>query len=231
MKADVADDLTIELQLLTLALAAGINDAMTFPDYRVFVSNQTGNTALLAVGALGLSSESHYLPNIAVSLGVFILGGLVFGQIGAHVGRRRKAWLLATNAVQTAIIFVGVALRQWFAGSEQRGAHAWAVIAFLAFASGGQVAMARTVDLPQIPTAMVTSAYVDMLTDPDILSLHNRPRNRRLSFVLCLLVGSFIGACTYAYADPTLALFLAAILKTAVTISFLYNRTVDEEIA
>ncbi len=49
---DVADDLSLEIQLMGLALAAGINDATTFPDYHVFASNQTGNTALLAVGAL-----------------------------------------------------------------------------------------------------------------------------------------------------------------------------------
>lgn len=228
LKRDVADDAVIECQLLILALAAGINDATTFSDYHVFVSNQTGNTALLAVGALGISKGTVDLPNVAFSLSLFIAGGLIFGQIGDHLGRRCKGWLIATNALQTAIMFAGVALRKWLPESHE-GLHAWAVIALLAFASGGQVAMARTVDVPQIPTAMVTSAYIDFLTDPGIFMLHNRPRNRRLLLVVCLILGSFIGASSYALVEPALALLLATICKTVVCFSFLFSRAVDSD--
>lgn len=222
LNMDVADDAYLEAQLLALALAAGINDATTFPDYRVFVSNQTGNTALLAVGALDLGTESVDLPNVAMSLSLFVAAGLIFGQVGDHIGRRRKAWLLATNTVQTALMLAAAAFRQWLP-EQHKGPYAWAVIVLLAFASGGQVAMARTVNLPQIPTAMVTSAYIDLFADPDILTPRNRPRNRRLLFIVALVVGSFIGAGAYAMVEPALPLLLASLCKAAVCVSFLFN--------
>lgn len=223
---DVADDAYIEAQLLALAFAAGINDATTFPDYRIFVSNQTGNTALLAIGTLGIGRESVDLPNVALSLSLFIAAGLIFGQVGDRLGRRRKAWLLTTNILQTALMFAAAALRKWLP-EEHEGPHAWAVIVLLAFASGGQVAMARTVNLPQIPTAMVTSAYIDLFADPDIFAFHNRPRNRRFLFIVSLVVGSFVGAAAYATVEPALPLLLASLCKTAVCISFLFNQVIS----
>lgn len=226
---DIADDIFIEIQLITLAFAAGINDATTFPDYHVFVSNQTGNTALFAVGAFSLAGENPDLANIGVSLGLFIAAGLILGQIGDHVGRRRKAWLLTTNAFQTVVMIAGAALRKWLSDGNHRGPHAWSVIALLAFSSGGQVAMARTLNMPEVPTAMVTSAYIDFLVDPQIISRHNRPRNRRLFFVLSLVTGSFVGAASYKMVEPALAIFLASLLKLFVFISFFFNRTVDTE--
>ena len=226
---NIADDIVLESQLIVLALAAGINDATTFPDYHIFVSNQTGNTALLAVGALGISKETVDLPNVAFSLGLFIVGGLLFGQIGDRIGRRRRAWLLASNAAQTAITFVATALYHWLPNTDDAQPNAWAVISLLAFASGGQVAMARTVNMPQIPTAMVTSAYIDFLVDPDLFHRGNRPRNRRFFFVVSLVIGSFIGASAYAYVGAALSLLLNGICKAFVCLSFLFNKSLELE--
>lgn len=222
---DVADDTYIEAQLLALALAAGINDAATFPDYHLFVSNQTGNTALLGVGALGLSPDIVILPNVGMSLGLFIAAGLIFGQVGDRVGPRHKVWLITTNILQTALMYAAAALRKWLPNAHSHeGPSALDVIALLAFASGGQVAMARTVNLPQIPTAMVTSAYIDLFADADLFAtVHNRPRDRRFLFIISLLVGSFVGASAYARVGPALPLLLAAVCKTGVCASFFFN--------
>jgi hypothetical protein len=100
LNEDISDEALLELELMGLALAAGINDATTFPDYHVFASNQTGNTALLAVGALGLGGELLDLKNVGFSLGFFIVGGYALGQIGDAIGRRKRGYLLATNLIQ-----------------------------------------------------------------------------------------------------------------------------------
>ena len=209
-----------------LALATGIVDATVFPDYRIFASNQTGNTALLAVGAIGLGAQIIDLSNVGFSLGMFILGGYCLGQLGDACGRKRRAWLLATNIIQTLMVFAAAAVRKWLPGSDIRPL-AWIVISLVAFASGGQVAMARTVDVPEITTAMVTSAYIDLLVDPNLFRLRNRPRNRRFFFVISLLVGSFLGASAYKYVEPALALLLAALCKTGICAAFLFNRQAD----
>lgn len=86
-------------------------------------------------------------------------------------------------------------------------------IALLAFASGAQVALARSIHLPEITTAMVTSAYIDLLIDSKILKKNNRSRNRRFFFVFCLVLGSFIGAVAYRYMSPAFALYLSGTVK------------------
>ncbi len=64
--------------------------------------------------------------------------------------------------------------------------------------------MARSVNVPEITTAMVTSAYIDLLVDPDLFRLKNRPRSRRFFFVCSLITGSFIGASGYKFVGPAL---------------------------
>lgn len=224
LNTQVGPDALLEFELMGLALAAGINDATTFPDYRVFASNQTGNTALLAVGALGLvDREAVDLNDVAVSLGLFILGGSSFGQLGHAVGRTRRWWLLFTNILQTLLVFAAAALRKWV-DSDRHSPARYAVIALLAFASGAQVAMARTVNVPEITTAMVTSAYIDFFVDPNLLARHNRPRNRRLIFVLALLGGSFIGALGYKSVGPAFSLLLAGLCKLVIVMLLFLNR-------
>jgi hypothetical protein len=108
-----------------LSLAAGINDAATFPDYHIYVSNQSGNTVLLAVRALGLGGELFDLRGVGFSLGFYILGGWVLGQLGNRWGRNRRAWLSAANIVQTLFVFTAAACASgWLSStvSDRRGA-------------------------------------------------------------------------------------------------------------
>jgi uncharacterized membrane protein YoaK (UPF0700 family) len=217
----ISVDLLLEIELLTLALATGIMDATSFPDYHVFASNQTGNTAILAVGALGIGGDLVNLKNAGMSLGCFIAGGLIFGQLGNAVGPRRRIWLLASNWFQTILIFVATALQRFLPHSASVSL---GIVALLAFASGGQVAFARTIDVPEITTAMVTSAYIDVAVGVHPMKLNDRPRNRRILFILNLLVGSFIGAAAYRFAGPSLAFLLAAVVKMGVSIAFFFNK-------
>lgn len=128
-----------------------------------FASNQTGNSVLLAVGVAGILDSSIFsLPNIGVSLSAFVLGGFVLGQLGNYFGPRRRWWLVLTNALQTAMVFAAVGMQYRFGiniPGERRLGIDLAVIALLAFSSGGQVAMARALQMTEITTAMATAAY------------------------------------------------------------------------
>ncbi|KAK5936758.1 hypothetical protein PMZ80_011021 [Knufia obscura] len=223
LNQQVAPDVLLESELMILALAAGINDATTFPDYRVFASNQTGNTALLAVRALGLAEDAIDLQNVGFSLGMFIIGGFCLGQLGHYFGRTRRSWLVVTNGIQTSLVLTAAALRKWVATSKHAPLR-YFVISLLALASGGQVAMARTVNVPEITTAMVTSAYIDFFVDPRLLVADNRPRNRRGLFVIGLLVGSFIGAAAYREVEPAFGLLLAGLSKLCICVLVFFNR-------
>ncbi|MCJ1377680.1 hypothetical protein MMC17_000776 [Xylographa soralifera] len=219
----IANDLFLEAELMILAFATGMMDVVTFPDYRVFASNQTGNTALLAVGALHIGGNIISLQHVGVSLGFFAAGGLIGGQFGNLFGCQRRSWLFATNLIQTALVF-GAAVLHAHTDKNPDEATDLVIIGLLAFASGGQVAMARTVHIPEVTTAMVTSAYIDFLVDPKILRLNNRPRNRRLVFVCCLMFESFVGAIAYIYVNPAFALYISALGKLLVCLALLFNR-------
>jgi len=101
-------------------------------------------------------------------------------------------------------------------------------LGLLAFAAGSQVANSRQLSLPEIPTTQATAAYVDLFVDPRILAplTVNRSRNRRVVFLLTLLAGSFVGSPAYRYVDSALPLFVAGMVKLAVTVLFIFNRGV-----
>lgn len=228
LTGEIGNDLILELELMGLALATGIMDAATFSDYHVFVSNQTGNTALLAVGALGVGGPMVKLSNVAVSLGAFVGGGFILGQIGNILGPRRRLWLIATSFFQTVLVAVATGLR-WRYPTEDGTPGALGVLALLAFASGGQIAVARKVNVPEITTAMVTSAYIDLIIDSHLTARGNRPRNRRFFFICMLLIGSFIGAIADRYYNNALALLLSAICKLVITMAFVTNTDASDE--
>lgn len=224
LTAPIRINVLVEAELLLLAFATGMQDATTFPDYHCFASNQTGNTVLLAVGAAGTVGSLFSLPNIGVSLGLFVAGALIMGQIGNAVGGRRRLWLLVSNAIQTALVFAAAAL-QYRGGSvvEPEGATALGVIALLAFSSGAQVAMARSTKVVEITTAMATAAWIDLLVDPRLLAGRNRGRNRRAAFLLSLFAGSFAGAFAYQRVGSAFALVISAVGKAVVLLAFCFN--------
>lgn len=213
---------------MMLAAATGIMDAVTFSDFHVFAANQTGNTALLAVGALGIGRGIVDLQRVGVSLGIFVGAGLLFGQLGNILGSERRYWLLLTNLCQTALVFAAAGMHSHTDVDGNSTSNHLGIIALLAFASGAQVALARSVHMPEITTAMVTSAYIDLLIDPKMLKKTNRPRNRRLCFVLSLVLGSFIGAIAYRYVPPAFALYLSGIGKALVCIAVLFNPAAND---
>ncbi|KAF2122263.1 hypothetical protein BDV96DRAFT_640318 [Lophiotrema nucula] len=52
----------LEIELYLHALAIGTQDAILFPDFHCFASNQTGNTVLFAVGALRNNNNGEKEP-------------------------------------------------------------------------------------------------------------------------------------------------------------------------
>lgn len=71
---EIAGDQLLEVEQMGLSPAAGTNDAATFPDYHIYTSNQTCNTVLLAVRALGSAesfstSETSALASASTSSG------------------------------------------------------------------------------------------------------------------------------------------------------------------
>ncbi|KAL4958687.1 YoaK family protein [Aspergillus stella-maris] len=228
LTTQIRTDTLLEAQLLLLTLATGIQDAATWPDYTCFASNQTGNTLFLTIAAAGLSGDAYSPRNAAMSLGMFIAGGLVLGQLGLLLGERTRIWLIISNLVQTLLILVALVL-QYTLPLRTEGPIALSVIACLAFSSGGQVAMTRSLKVTEITTAMATAAFVDVVVDPGMLKRKNRMRNRRVGFLVALAVGCLIGAFATRRVASSFALLWCLVGKGLVMVSFLFNKGVVKE--
>ncbi|KAJ2992493.1 hypothetical protein NUW58_g2151 [Xylaria curta] len=113
MLEDVRPSGFVELELVLLTFFTGIQDAISFPDYHCFASNQTGNTVFLFVALVlpYLDGDQFYVPNIGAALGFFLFGGWVTGQISHIVGPRMRLWLVTCNFIQSALVFGAAGLQ------------------------------------------------------------------------------------------------------------------------
>lgn len=204
-----------EIQLILLTFCVGIQDAVSFPDFLCFASNQTGNTVIFAVGITGYRSEFFHMRNAIVSLTTFIIGATLAGQIGNVLGARRRLLQVISQIIQVCMV-LGAAWIQFAHGTRQSGPWARGAITLLAFSSGTQVATARAFKMTEISTAMATAAWVDLVIDPQILATWNRPRNRRVAFLITLAVGSYAGAYMRRNVGSPIALVVSACGKALV---------------
>ncbi|EED20807.1 DUF1275 domain protein [Talaromyces stipitatus ATCC 10500] len=222
----IAVNTLAELELLLLTFNIGIQDAATFSDYRCFASNQTGNTVMLALAVTAQgdnTADLFILANIGISLPMFLAGAFITGQLGNHVlGPRMRVWLVGINFLQTVMVFCA-AIIQFKLGRQSQGPAALGIISLLAFSSGSQVVLSRVFQVPEITTAMATAAWVDLMIDPKIWKIRNRPRNRRSFFLLSLFAGSLVGAALYYKAGSPTALVLSASVKAIVTAMLFFN--------
>lgn len=216
----------VEMQLFVLALGTGIQDAVVFPQFGCFVSNQTGNTVVVALGSLLRKGSNPIvtdisLPAIGTSLGIFIIGVFSMGQLANHLHAVRcRWWLVATSLFQCALIAIAAALLYQSSEASQvsKGLGLF-TLSLLAFSSGAQVGMVRALKITDITTAKATAAWIDILTDPEWLAAptKNRGRNRQMGFLLSLVVGSFIGAATHALVGSGFAVVMSLIARLLAT--------------
>lgn len=177
---------------------------------------------MLAIMMPEFNGEMFFTSNIAAALGLFLAGGWITGQLSHLVGPRRRSWLVMTNLLQTGLVFGAAALQHVY-GPKMEGDVGVAAVALLAFASGSQVVQSRSMSMTEISTAMATAAWVDLMIDPHMFQLKNRPRNRRIAFLVSLALGSLLGAAIYRYVGAAPALFISAAGKMVVTIMYLFN--------
>jgi len=98
-------------------------------------------------------------------------------------------------------------------------------LAILAFQSAGQAVGARVLGYPGLPTGVLTSLYVALWSDPNVLTAgisESRERNQRVAAVFVLIVGAvFGGLCT----DGSIlgvagSLWIAAALKVMIVVGW-----------
>ncbi|KAM0704316.1 hypothetical protein Q7P35_008549 [Cladosporium inversicolor] len=211
--------------LLCLTFVTGIQDAISFIDYRCLHSAQTGNTVLLGVSVF-LRDRNDYRPaiaNAATSLSCFFSGAYFTSQCGAIFGPRTRAWQFAVGVMQT-VMLLGVACVQYTHGIHERGFWTRIALALLAGQSGAQIAAARAWNIPEITTAMATAAWVDLARDENLWHLRNRSRDRRILFFALLVAGCMMGAFLRSRIGSPGSVMVSMSIKAAVHSAFLFAR-------
>lgn len=166
--------------------------------------------------------------NSGVSIATFLVFGLIAGQLGNKVGQFKRWWLLVTSLFQTILIFIAGALT--YTNILTLGTKIGNVIMlfFLASSGGLQVSMARNLSR-EVPTAMLTSPFIDLLADENLFAFkirhkNVRSRNLRTIYIILMFGGSFVGAFMHRrYGSPITILFAAG-CRAVITFTFLFNK-------
>ncbi|CAK7231856.1 hypothetical protein SCUCBS95973_008063 [Sporothrix curviconia] len=225
LTATIKPTLLAEAELILLTIFTGMQDAVSFPDYHCFASNQTGNTVFLVLALIlpELNGKMFVTANIGAALGFFLAAGWLTGQLSHIIGPRNRLWLIVCNFIQAGLVLTAGSI-QYVYGIDLQGSRAIAVIGLLAFASGSQVVQSRSLAMTEISTAMATAAWVDLLIDPRLFTLNNRPRTRRIVFLVALVVGALLGAVIYRTVGSSIAILVSGGGKFIVACLYLFNK-------
>ncbi len=177
---------------------------------------------MLAIVLPQLNGQMFVTANIGVALSLFLAAGWLTGQLSHIIGPRCRLWLIFCNFTQSVLVFIAAAL-QYKYGVELEAPHTFVIIGLLAFAAGSQVVQSRSLAMTEISTAMATAAWVDLMIDPNLLVLKNRPRTRRVAFLFTLVLGSLVGAFIYKTAGSAVALLVSAAGKFLVAVLYFFN--------
>lgn len=100
------------------------------------------------------------------------------------------------------------------------GRHEWVVLLLFAGMSGAQVAMARQSSCQELPTAPMTSTFVDFVADHYLFAAWSdpraTPRNRRIAYVIVMIGGSFIGALMHKHSASWVVVAVSVGVKLGV---------------
>lgn len=231
LRKDISHDHT-DIPIIICCLASGLCDSSAFNSWNTFVSMQTGNTIILALGASNqpVSEPYSWLKSLC-AIFFFLVGCWFFAQ-SRHIHPLRRLTLFASFLFQSILIFVSAALVQRSVVPSPVGTNELdpanvrfielLPIGLLAFQSGGQVVTSRLLGLNEVPTTVLTSLYCDLVSDPHLLAKDNVKRNRRIASVVTLLVGGIIGGwLCRSSVGMAAALWLAGAVKVALAVAWL----------
>ncbi|KAL4800594.1 hypothetical protein BDV19DRAFT_375796 [Aspergillus venezuelensis] len=226
MKTNI-DKRYTDIFLVLCGFVGGLVDGLSFNAWGSFSSMQTGNTVFIALGASGQPSYPAYLwAKSLIAVTVFIVGNVLFIQVGRALGTRRRSTLILSFGVQTAAIFVAAMLVQLGVvdpkPEDPRAPIQWMQvlpISLLAFQAAGQIVASRVLEYDELPTVVLTTLLCDLLVDPNLgAALKDNPkRNRRIGGFLALFLGAMTAGGLSKVTQMSASLWFAMGIKLVIT--------------
>lgn len=219
--------------LCLVSLGVGAIDGFSFPDLKVFAANMTGNLVFLALAASQVNDDFLSARRSSVALVLFWAGAFVSGQLGHKIGTKVRWWVAFAFFWQGMLILTA-AICLWSGGVSREDlatldSYVLALVAVLAFSYGAQATTARGLGVAEIPTVVVTSAMVDLFGDKNLFKRDNRPRNRRIGFIISVFLGGFIGGWVISRVNAPLTIAVASSFKFLAALCVCFMESADSQ--
>ena len=208
-------------QLIALGFATGMVEVVSYKDFSVYTSMQTGNLVIFSLFIMGASSVS--ISSLCASVFGFLVSACISGHLTHLVGHHRRWWLMLSCFFQTFLVFL-VVIFLYEGIILTTDEDAYVLVLLLAISFGIQVSMTRVLSCPEIPTIVLTLTFVDCLMDRNIFKRQNLARNRRIFYLIFFIGGMVIGSVAFIRVNRQLPLIMLGIVKSLTTLSFLFVR-------
>jgi uncharacterized membrane protein YoaK (UPF0700 family) len=202
--------------LLLLTLATGLADSISILVLgHVFVANMTGNVIFLGFWLAPRTSID--LTAVVVALPTFICTTIVSGRLSRHFGVRTRPWIvtvLATEIVllMTLSVLAGTGVLRYHDNSKL------IMIAILAVTFGLQHSSARQFGIQELSTTVLTSTIVSLGLDSRLAGGTGERQKLRLTVVITMCAGAFVGATMTRYVVAPVFVATAAVIATSLLI-------------
>lgn len=216
------DDIDVRhsyFQLIAFGMATGMVDVVTFKDFSIYTSLQTGNVIILSLFITGATPGR--VGSICAALFGFLVTACISGQLTHLIGDHRRWLMILSCFLQTMLLYI-VAILLYTNTILPADDHSYVLVLLLAISFGWQISMARVLACPEIPTVVLTLTFVDCLMDSKVLKWRHPARDRRAIYVIFFVAGVIIGSFAYTRVNGQLPLILAAIIKSFATLSFFF---------
>jgi uncharacterized membrane protein YoaK (UPF0700 family) len=188
------------LALMVLTFNTGLIDAVSYIGLgRVFVANMTGNVALLAFAAAGVSGLS--VARALSSLGGFLIGATIGGKLGTSLaGGSRRRLILSAGILEAFLIFAAAVSAIGFDMRSSAPVHQlYTMIILTALSMGLRNATVRQLHVADVTTTVLTLTLTGLAADSPVAGGSNPRPARRIFSIVALFVGALSGAYLLRY--------------------------------
>ena len=202
--------------LLLLTFATGLADSISILVLgHVFVANMTGNVIFLGFWLAPRTSID--LTAVVVALPTFVCTTVLSGRLSRHFGERTRPWIttvLATEIVLLAAlsILAGAGVLRYHDDSKL------IIIGILAVTFGLQHSSARQFGIQELSTTVLTSTIVSLGLDSKLAGGTGEREKLRISVVLTMCAGAFIGATMSRYVVAPVFIVTAGVIAASLLI-------------
>jgi uncharacterized membrane protein YoaK (UPF0700 family) len=202
--------------LMVLTFTTGVIDAVSFVGLgHVFTANMTGNVVFIGFALAGAQGVS--IARSLVALVAFGGGALLGGRLVSGLARASARHLAIASASEAALLTMAAGLALGRTGLPPTSI-AYVLITLTAFAMGLRNSIVRKLGVSDVTTTVLTLTITGLAADSSVAGGDNPRSGRRMTSVVAMSGGAFLGALLLREWGFTPPLAFAALLAGAVAI-------------